>query len=609
MTLDLDLELLEIEFYEGVGASADVPGLLPVAVNGRPFLIDYISPDWRWETLRILRPQSDTSEDTSEASLNNDALWRRSIESWHHGAGQTHLDRKDSDPYRFRSSKGIDVFTKWQASLLPATANRRASAGTNLALTTAGSYLYFADGNQVHWTQNLTTFAATSADIHAGDAPQSVKSITSDGNYVYAALGSNGLHRTARGTTVSAEYSALSCTLVAYVKGRLMAANGNAIYNVTASGAAPAALYTHPNTDFSWVGFAEGPGHIYAAGYSGDKSLVYRTAVQSDGTALDIPIVAGQLPDGEILRSITSYASVVALGTDKGIRTCAIDGDGNLLIGPLLPTGVTRCFEGQDRFIWFGWDNYDGTSTGLGRLDLGEFTSDLAPAYASDLMAAGQGAVTSVVTYADKRVFAVSGVGFFAQTDDKVATGTIDSGNITYGITDNKLLVFADVRHSEIDGEVEVAISTEGGSFATVGSSAQGTGTTLTTSNQSGEHFEARLTLARDSVDTDEGPEIRRLTLRAQPQPDRPWVFILPLLLHRTIDTRASKPLVRSPKEDRQFLTDLLNQVVNLQDEGESFTVILEDIAWKPLRPDRTPRNTADWSEEGTVTLRMKTVT
>ena len=609
-TSDLYIELLDPEgFYEGAGSSTEVPGLLPVAINGRPFLIDYLAEEWRWETLRILRPQADTSEGTGEASLNPEALWRVSTESWHHGAGQTHLDRQDSDPFRYRSSKGVNPFTKWQLELLPDTANRLASAETNLSLVTAGDYLYVADGNEVYWTTDIDNPMWTGADIFDAETPQSVKSLTSDGFYVYAALGSAGVHRTQRGTTTSTAFSDLSCTLVGYVKGRLMAANGNAIYNIVASGAAPSALYTHPNTDFTWVGFAEGPGHIYAAGYSGDKSLVYRTAVLPDGTALDVPIVAGQLPDGEVIRSITSYASTVMLGTDKGVRTCAIDGGGNLLIGPLLPTGVVRCFEAQDRFVWFGWDNYDAASTGLGRLDLSEFTSDLAPSYASDLMATGQGQVLSCATFDDKRVFAVSGVGIFAQTAEKVASGTVDSGNVTFGITDNKLLLFADIRHQELGAGVTVATATEGGDFITTGTSSEGTGGTLTTSYPTGEHFESRLTLNRHGSDSAVGPIVRRLTLRAQPQPDRPWVYMIPLIIHSEVQTRANYPIVRSPRADRLFLSGLLNQVINFQNEGETFSVILEDIAWKPRQELRSPLDTDNWTHEGTIVLRMKSVT
>jgi len=314
------------------------------------------------------------------------------------------------------------------------------------------------------------------------------------------------------------------------------------------------------------------------------------------------------LPEGEIIRSLVGYAALILLGTDKGVRVCSTDSSGNLIIGPLIPANAVRTFEAQDRFVWFGWDNYDSTSSGLGRLDLSEFTGDLAPSYASDLMATAQGSVLSVLTFANKRVFAVSGAGIYTEVTAKVPSGMLDSGSVTYGITDPKLLLYADLRHATIAGTVEVAVSTEGGAFTSLGISSLGTSSTFGTNQQQGEFFEYRLTIGRSATDTTVGPSVRRLTLRAQPQPDRPKVFIVPLLLHRSVETRSGVPQVRIPRVDRLFLEDLLNSVVNYQEEGETHSLILEDLAWRPRMTDERPLDATNWSYEGTMTLRMKTV-
>jgi hypothetical protein len=421
-------------------------------------------------------------------------------------------------------------------------------------------YLYRADGTEVYWSTSIDVPVWTAADIQAGDAAQSVKSITSDGNYLYAALGSNGLHRTLRGAAVSAEYSALSCTLVRYVNGRLMAANGQAIYNVTASGAAPSALYTHPNTDFTWVDFAGGPSHIYAAGYSGDKSLVYRTAVLPDGTALDIPTVAGELPDGEIVRSIKEYLSYLCVGTDKGVRFAAIQDDGSLLIGGLIETNSpVRCFEGQERFVWFGWENYDGGSTGLGRMDLSVFTEALRPAYASDLMYTSQGQVLSVVTFAGRQVFAVSGVGFVAGTADKVASGSLDSGLITFGMADKKIAANIDLRHEALPagGSIDVWLSADDADFELLGSSdVEGaTYRVIPALQTDGERFELRLVLNRATLTT-AASALSRITFEANPAPGRGEFFSVPLLLFEYVETGAGGEYVDVATE-YQTLVDL----------------------------------------------------
>jgi hypothetical protein len=101
----------------------------------------------------------------------------------------------------------------------------------------------------------------------------------------------------------------------------------------------PSALYTHPNTNFTWVGFAGGQSHIYCAGYAGNKSIVYKTVIKADGTALDIPTVAGELPLGEVITAIDGYFGYIVLGLSDGFRFCSADDAGNLVIGPRIVTG------------------------------------------------------------------------------------------------------------------------------------------------------------------------------------------------------------------------------------------------------------------------------
>lgn len=114
--------------------SSEVPGRLPVSVNGHNFLAD---PPLR-RTIPVAREQADTSTEAGEQSLNRGSLWRRSQESWHHGAGQDFLDGRQgdepTDPHRFRSSKGLDIWTKGQVSLLHPTLKVYSTTGTNLYL-------------------------------------------------------------------------------------------------------------------------------------------------------------------------------------------------------------------------------------------------------------------------------------------------------------------------------------------------------------------------------------------------------------------------------------------------------------------------------------------
>ena len=130
------------------------------------------------------------------------------------------------------------------------------------------------------------------------------------------------------------------------------------------------------------------------------------------------------------------YLGFLLIGSNKGFRLAVQDTNGNLTLGALIETGSTvRAFEGQGQYVWFTWEAYDSTSSGLGRMDLANLSdrNALVPAYASDLMATSQANVASVATFDDKRVFTVSGDGFYAQDTDLVAEGSLDSGLINYG--------------------------------------------------------------------------------------------------------------------------------------------------------------------------------
>lgn len=143
-----------------MATSTEAPGRLPVAINGHLFLAD---ANIIRRTVPVIRQQADTSTEAGEQTLNPQGLWRRSQESWHHGAGQDFLDGRQgdeaTDPHRFRSSKGVDVWTRGQVSLLRPTMKVFDTAFTNLHMATvrdasSGQYrLFLAAGSALWWNQ------------------------------------------------------------------------------------------------------------------------------------------------------------------------------------------------------------------------------------------------------------------------------------------------------------------------------------------------------------------------------------------------------------------------------------------------------------------------
>lgn len=595
--------------YSGSGTSSQVPNPYPIGIDGHGFIVDPLHDSEQFrntyfhhESIPVLKPQQDVAGTFGEGSLDQTGLARFSQYSWHHGAGQTYLDDADSDRFRFRSSKGVNPWTVRQLTLLGGTASRRVSANTNLALLVVGSYLYLVDGNEVYWTQDITvtTPTWTAANINIAEGAHVVNGICSDGYNVYAAIATNGVHTTTRGATVATHVNDTLPTLIGFANGRLLTADGQHLRNITNLGSvtAPTDLAATGNTDFVWVGFAEGPGVIYAAGFSGDKSSIYRVALKADGTALDVPIVAAKLPSGEVVRSIAGYLGFILIGTDKGIRFAQpANTAGDLAIGQLIPmAAAVRCFEGQDRFAWFGWTNYDSNSTGLGRLDLsidvGGANVPL-PAYASDLMAAGQGNVTSVVTFQGLRVLTVSGVGVFAETADLVASGTVDTGLISFGIADKKVAVYVDTRYQALMGSVTAYIAGDGGTFSEIGTdpTAGATADSFPARQITGERFEIREMLTRATTST-VGPTFTRHTLRATIAAATGSQIVLPIILYDTYKldgAEYSMPTGQTPASMLALLEDMRTsrRVVILQELSTTYPVTIDSIRWIPHH--RTP--------------------
>jgi hypothetical protein len=420
---------------------------------------------------------------------------------------------------------------------------------------------------------------------------------------VYAGFGASGIYIATGSAFASSITGAVA--LVRYVKGRLLATNGGAVYNPIAPGALPAALYTHPNASWTWTDITEGVGHIFLAGSAGDRSIIYKTAVKSDGSALDIPVVAGELPDGELATSLTGYLGFLVIGTNKGVRFAAIDTNGFLTLGALIPTGSpVLCGEGQDRFVWYGLTNYDAAATGLGRLDLSTFTSDLTPAYASDLMAAStQGSVVSVATYLGKRWFTVSGSGIWRELDTKVASGTVTSGRIGFGLHEQKSALYVTVRHDKLDAaeSVTVLVAVNNGTVAPVGvsdvdGSSEPAGRFELT-NVVGDDFEVTVTFAGDVT-------LRSFTLQADPSADRTDYIYVPVMLRDSIDA-ATTPVAVDVLEEWLFLTELRDsrRVVTYQEGEVSQRVVVDDTQWRPDKKTHDGR-----FYQGTYLLKLKGV-
>jgi len=601
-------------YFTGTGSTQVVPYIYPVAINGRPYMIDTKSNAFGRQFDARVRDSVDQSAEPGESAINPQGLWRRSQSSWHYGAGQTYSDTADAEAYRFRSSKGIDVWNRGKLSLLPDTTQAYSSANTNLYMATASNRIYGTDGQTVRYTTDWSTFT-TVTSTNASN----LYSITSDGYNVFFSYADGDIDQTNAGTSAASNYiTGIEAGVLAYVRGRLMVAGQGTdkqkIWNITttpgSSANNPTALYTHPNTEFNWVGFAGGQNQIYCAGYAGNKSLVYKTAVKPDGTSLDIPTVAAELPMGEVVTTIDAYLGYVVIGLTTGLRFCSSDSDGNLVVGPLIETGTSvNAFAAIGQYVYFGYTNYDTTSTGIGRLDIATQISTNQPAYASDLMVTGQGAVVDIHEFDNKPVFTVSGLGAYRQhSTNLVASGTLESGVYRWGVPDTKFIPKWDLRTEPLYGTVAVSVAADSGEFRSVGTQFNEGSLESTFDGFESKVFEAeaRLTLTRSATDSTKGPAITRWLGRAYAAPLRSQIFSVPLLLHHKLNIRGFEYSVDVDLE-LDYLRDLVEnpRVITYQENADTYSVIVEDVRWQPV-DSANNHNAWDWN--GTCTVIMRSV-
>lgn len=599
-------------FYTGTAQTDVVPNLYPVAINGIPYLIDQKSGRYQRGHEPRVRDSQDISTAPGEAAINPGGLWRRGHDSWHLGAGQQYSDVADSQSYRFYKSKGVDVWTKGQISLLNDTTRILNTSSTNLQLVTAGGRLYVADGPNLKFTTDLVNW--TTCDPPSTPWTDNIVALTTDGNTVYLSYTTQtGVYQ--QSSTSSSPHAITSFLsgdnwyMLGYAKGFLLGAHSNTAgthssrsLHIVTSGS-KTEIIEPSNTGFTWIDVAAGQNAIYVAAQTGAKSYVYKVTIKSDGS-LDTPSVSLELPTGETIVSLHGYLGFILIGTDKGVRFCSTDNGNNLVAGPLIETTASvRDFTTDGKYAWYGYTNYDGTS-GLGRLDLSTFTSANTPAFASDLMWDSTLDVLSCASFNSKRVFSISAVGVIAEnTLSLVSSGTIELGTYRWGIPDRKFVAKVDVRTEPLKGSVTAHLANDESDYSILATFDTAGGTEYTFNGSDIRSIEAKfkLTLTRGTTVT-EGPTVTRWMARAYAAPFRSEVFVVPALLHSKIKVKE-RDIYLDVESELEKLHELLKnpRIVTLQLGNLSYSVIVEDVEWVPVD---TQSNAWVWDGTAVVTMR-----
>lgn len=413
------------------------------------------------ETGKFRRERIDTERSPGEQSLDS-GLWIRSQASWHYGAGLSSAEplevAAEEASFRYYRSGGVDPWTPGQLQLLKNTESKFVSTAASQQLIGVTTGVLHAGGNVLTYVPNT---GSTSTVTWGGTA--NINSLATTGQY-WVACDDSGIYRgdepNGSGTKIyNKSATTVTSSVLRFVKSRIMYGENNKIFEITnltpTSATLPAALYTHPNSGWVWSDFAEGPSAIYAAGYEGEESVIYKIDVTATTTAvtLNVPVVVAEMPRGEQILSLYSYVgSFLIVGTSSGCRVASISDNGNLTMGPLIFNGSK-----VDDAVAYGKYVYvtvrdkgeagDGVQrAGLYRINLGQslnntsFSSSLQFAYAPDLVApAGTTGECRSVTIADNKFwFSVNGSGVFREMSTYVSDGWIETGRIRLGVMENK---------------------------------------------------------------------------------------------------------------------------------------------------------------------------
>jgi len=434
-----------------------------VAIGGLPFFyaINDTRPYIR-QTAPFKKDQFDNGSEPGEQSLTG--WWIRSQSSFHSGTGIKFFDTQrsfsaaDTRYTRFADSSNVDVWTQGQVTLLKQT--------SNMSGVTTGIYKLISavDGSTnkvIAWTPANTTIknftpdgtGVTYSSVVTAGLDTATLAVATDGAHLFIA--DNDHIYTGEISTPAAGYTEYYATgservTLGWVKQRLVAGIGASIYELTGtkgtSRALPTATYTHPNDAWTWTSISEGGSAIYAAGYLGTTSAIYKFTLTTTGImpVLTSGIIAAQLPIGEYVNKIESYLGYLVIGTNKGVRIASIsDTNGDLTYGPLTieadNTGLDFAF--RDSFVW-ATGSVNGYA-GLYRINLDVEIDTLRFAYATDAFLDGvTGYATSVdfVGTSNQLAFTTSGSnGIAIQSTTNLATsGYLTTGNIRYGTLEPK---------------------------------------------------------------------------------------------------------------------------------------------------------------------------
>lgn len=461
------------------------------------------------------------------------------------GAGQEHYHRPRRDERKFYSSEGFDISEPGRLKLLHATAeaDNQASPGT---IEITGGLPFFIAGTTVRRGSGSFPGTWVNDDPHAGEGAQSVNDLASSGDELYAAIATNGIHRRSSGGTWShyVTQGTSAITRIAWVKDRLIAADGRNIYEILAGGALPTPLETLP-TGWIFEDIFEVGGFVYACAVSTAAGLsrIHHYGLSQDGSTLEKK-GSTEVPRGQLIYSGRGYLGSAYVG--GGIQNAS--GGLDPVVYQAFPTATgfldliklveeegagsadlaVRAVEPIGEAVVFSWSLGSGAPTGartgLAIHDLGR------DSLAHHLRGpAGTARVDSIRYYRGRLLFTVAADGlYYENTGTFVTSAELVTSMADWNNAGQKVADVFEVSHSALlAGEVvRLQYATKHPDEATwtdaVVSDTDGAEgkTTILTTNVKGRKIAAKIVVT--ITGTTATPEVYAFSIRTNPAPTTP---------------------------------------------------------------------------------------
>lgn len=586
-----------------------------ININGLGFIVNpNPQTPYRRQTAQYRKDQQDNSIEPGEQSLTG--WWLRSQSSFHLGAGIRFYEPaqelgnaavNQTLRFQYEDSEGVNVWTNGQVTLLKKTTEILNSSNINCMVAGSGT-LVVGDDTALKKV-SITGDTATTVTLTATHS-SAFKSITTDGLNYWASCGSH-IHRgslTGGSSSDTAVYNATASTsVVSYEKQYLLAGINQSIYildqNLTTSGnSLPAStitsmpatspfhyvLYTSPNGSWAWTSFTSNGSVIYASGYSGGMSKIYKMTIDPDTLQLNPPIVVAELPIGEIVYSIKSYLGFLIIGTNKGIRVAQVTSqEGDIIYGPLI---VETEHDVTDIALYGNYVWFSGGDGFIYRLDLSSEIGTLLFPYAKDL-AAGTNATSFVNIVNNRLVFSVDNDGLYVEmVEEYVDSGYITTGRIRFNTLESKLFKFISERAVyATNTSIKISAITRDETLSDLGTSdsSSGGGDFSVVPSTPQEFMQFKFTLYRGVVNTNYyTPIFYGYQLKALPAAKRQRLIQYPVFNY---DTETDKYNNAFGYEDRAFT--VLSQLETLEENGdvvivtdyrnnETYSALIEEISY-----------------------------